>query len=170
MNEVVKPRVADDTVGQHARLALEKALGDTSQAARLLADEVRKNKSLRVALLDPLIEYACHQAVNLECRNNRDKVWSPRNIMRGTEADGVRAVAARNLLIFPLPGGKALGVANRAEIEFAAEFYRKQSDDMSHKSRWLRLVAQSVPDGKKAEDVLSNDRLAELQKEAASDE
>jgi hypothetical protein len=37
---------------------------------------------------------------------------------------------------------------------------------MGAKARWLRLVAQSLPEGKKASDVLSDQRLRELQSEA----
>ncbi len=38
---------------------------------------------------------------------------------------------------------------------------------MIHIGRWLRLTAQSVPDGKTVSDVLDEGRLQEIKEEAA---
>jgi len=40
---------------------------------------------------------------------------------------------------------------------------------MAAKARWLRLVLQSVPEGKTAGDVLTDERLRELQREAQAE-
>ena len=158
-----------DTVSQHAKACLREAGGDVASAAILLERRVMGDKKLKAARLDPRVADACHQAIALEIRKDRERVWTPPNVDRPgmTQQDRVRILAASNLLTFPLPGGKRLGDATRPEIEDAAEFYRKQSNDMAHKATWLRLVAQSIPDGKRAGAVLTDARLRELQQEAA---
>jgi hypothetical protein len=159
-----------DSVSACARLALAEASGDVGKATIILLERVRKDKALRHELLEPLVEYACHQAVSRELRSNRANVWSPpsaRTLERMSHADRVTALAAGTLLMFPLPGGKRLGEAVRDEISQAAVFYDRLATDTSHKARWLRLVAQSIPSGKTVRDTLTDDRLRELQKEVA---
>lgn len=158
-----------DSVATCARLALAESKGDPGKATEKLVARVRKDKALREAILDPLVEYACNQAVMREVRVNRGNVWvppSPERLARMPDAERVRALANGTLLMFPLPGGKRLGEATREEVAEAARFYERQAGDMAHKARWLQLVAQSIPDGKTAGKVLSDERLRDLQTEA----
>lgn len=158
----------DPTVAKHARHALDAAGGDIAQAAALLEQAVRKDKALWKALLDPLVAYACREAVLKQQREKRDRIWNPPSVDRPgiTNEARARILAASNLLMFPLPIGKTLGDATRGEIIEASELYRKQSKDMAHKARWLSLVLQSVPAGKQVKHVLTHERLRELQQEA----
>jgi hypothetical protein len=70
------------------------------------------------------------------------------------------------LLDMPLAGGKKLRDAGRAEIMAQIERYEKQAGNMAHKARWLRLVLQSLPEGKLVGKVITEKRALELFEEA----
>lgn len=169
---------AEDLVAEAARRALDDAEGDVKAATAMLELAVAEPGPLRDALLEPLIAQACSAAIGREIAWRRRGIWTgqksrhagkstPQEIQRQTSR--VVSLAAGTLLMFPLPGGKALGQATRTEIAAAAEFYGRQAADMGSKSRWLQLIAQSVPDGKTVSDVLSDKRLRELQREAQNE-
>lgn len=159
-----------DVIAEAAKAAYDSAGGDLKAAVVALEARVRKERSLYDALTDPLIAQACYDAVRKACHTDRQSVWKEpgTKIVKGKTQNSARIVhlAAGNLLMFPLPGGKKLGEATRSEISSAANFYEKQSGDMAVKARWLRLVAQSLPSGQTVKDVLTDKRLRELQTEA----
>lgn len=164
-----------ELVSEAARRAYDDANGDVQEAARMLEHAARSNSPLRDALVEPLIAGACWDAVRGQVRFKRAAIWHAPNVASGPAAkseavqaqtDRVVHLATGTLRMFPLPGGKRLGEATRQEIAEAAGFYERQAGDMAHKARWLQLVAQSVPAGKTAGDVLTDERLAELQTEA----
>ena len=166
-----------ELVNEAARRALDDANGDAREAARMLEQAARTASPLREALTDPLIAGACWDAVRGQVRKERAAIWTTPNVASGptakpqalaAQADRVVQLATGTLRMFPLPGGKRLGEATRQEIAEAAHFYERQAGDMAHKARWLQLVAQSVPDGRSAGEVLTDQRLAELQAEARS--
>ncbi len=167
-------KLEPDPVADAARKALAEADGDVRVATKALERAVRGNRALRDALLEPLVATACYSAVTAACRQERRKVWTPPTdkLVRSRVHGAYRIVqmAAGNLLAFPLPGGMKLAEATREEVAEATRFYDAQSVDMSWKARWLRLVAQSIPTGKRVGDVLTDKRLGELQAEAARDE
>lgn len=176
MTAVRKVKTGAELVADAARKALNGASGDLRQAALALEAKVRNNASLRAALTEPLIAGACYDAVRVQVKDARAVSWKGREPVvaahpaAADQSTRVVALARGTLLMFPLPtGGKKLGEATRAEIAEAAEFYEKQATDMGQKSRWLRLVAQSIPTNQKAGEVLTEKRLRELQK-AARDE
>lgn len=158
-----------DPVADAARAAFAKASGDVAAATRLMEQVVRANRALRDELTEPLIAGACYGAVRTQCRAVRRQIWSPprREIAR-THADGARRILrhAETLLAFPLLGGRHLGEAQREEVAAAAEFYATQAGDMATKARWLQLIAQSLPKGRKVADVLTEERLRELREAA----
>lgn len=177
MSTSAQRKVKPDPVGEAAKQALVDAEGDAKSAVDLLEAAVRKDFELRMVLTDPLIRGACSDAVRAQIRTERKSSWtsqpkalpSPAKTPAGEPAAQVARVtklAEGNLLMFPLPGGKRLQDASRKEITEAADFYEKQSDDMGTKARWLRLVAQSLPGRKTVGEVLTDDRLRELQAEA----
>jgi len=161
-----------DLVAEAARAAFDAADGDIRVATAKMEQAVRGNRHLRDALTEPLISNACYTAVSAQCRSERKRVWTPParterfTPSKVSGAFRVTQLAAGTLLMFPLPGGKKLGEATREEISEAASFYEAQAGDMATKARWLRLVAQSMPTTAKACDVLSDDRLRELQEAA----
>lgn len=157
------------SISEIARKALGDAGGDVTNAAKMFEEAVRQSRTLRDQLTEPLISEACRAAVRGEVRQERRTVWTPPPAQKPdakVQADRVVHLAAGTLAMFPLPGGKRLGEATREEIATAADFYGRQAADMGAKARWLRLIAQSVPDGKRVGDVLTDKRLRELQEEA----
>lgn len=158
---------AGPSIPEVARECLEKAGGDVRAAVPVMLARVKANRELRDALTAPLLSNACYDAIAQECRVQRRHIWTAPNYAPG--GNGARVIAlATSLLDFPLPGGKRLADATRAEVAHAAEFYVSQAADMNHKGRWLRLVAQSVRDDQRVADALDETRLAELQKEAGN--
>lgn len=184
-----------DLVAEAARRAYDDAGGDVAKAVAMLEQAVRQSRALRDALTEPLIASACYDAVRTQVRVERRSVWRPPTVAPVTSParphqgpnraapassparsqpvadptpDAARVVqlAAGTLLMFPLPGGKRLAEATREEIAAAAEFYERQAGDMATKGRWLRLVAQSIPGKKTVGDVLTDQRLRDLQEEA----
>lgn len=165
-----KRKTETDPVAEVAQQALQHTNGDVKAATAFLEDAVRKDFRLREALTEPLIAQACYDAIRKQSGAERRGVWKPpgEKIVKGPTQNSARVVklAAGNLLMFPLPGGQKLGEATRADITKAADFYEKQSADMAGKARWLRLVAQSLTGKKSVSQVLSDERLRELQTEA----
>lgn len=159
-----------DFVAEAAKAAFDAANGDVQIATKAFEQTVRGNRDLRDQLLDPLVSTACYDAIRRVCHQERRQVWkAPVHqpaVYRGSDAARVVQLAAGNLLMFPLPGGKKLGEASRQEISDAAGFYAQQAGDMAHKARWLQLIAQSVPADKTVGDVMTDERLRELQAEA----
>jgi hypothetical protein len=165
------PVTQEDTVSIAAFRALEEAKGDIRLATEYLIKRVRTDRALKMAILEPLVEYACNNAISRQQRVNRERVWTaPTPRPNTSHSEQIQALARSNLMLFPLPmlNGKLLRDATRGDVILAGDFYAKQAADMAHKGRWLALVGQSIPDGKTVADVLSEDRLRELQKEAAN--
>jgi hypothetical protein len=164
-----------DIVAEAAKRALDDANGEVQKATKQLETWVAQDTALRDALVAPLVAGACYDAIRAQVRTARNTVWTPPRTASGPKAtpeakagqsDRVTKLAAGNLLMFPLPGGKPLRDATRKEIGEAADFYEKQSGDMAVKARWLRLVAQSIPGRKSAGEALTDERLRELHAEA----
>lgn len=156
-----------DIVADAALAALEKSGGNQMEAAKALAARAKRVPEIKAALLEPLLEYACAQAVGVQIRRFRERVWNPPEAPANDRSAALQLMAAEMLSNFPLPGGMMLGDATRADIAKAAHFYETQAKDMAHKGRWLQLVGQGLPDGKRVRDVLSEDRLHELKNKAA---
>lgn len=159
------------TPSRMAALALGKAKGDVQKATRALAAQVRSDDKLYRAVMDSLVDTACYDLVASVCRAQRRKIWSPPAPPAGQSDDRARVVAlgrgtVASLLDFPLPGGMKLRDAKRSDVVSAHEFYATQARDMDGKARWLRLIAQSVPEDRRVGDVLTADRLESLQQEA----
>lgn len=171
MNALRKPK--NDPISEAAKLALDLAKGDVQKATKAFELTIRSNRGLRDQLLEPLIASACYDAIRKVSITDRRSTWRApvERLVPGKVTGSARVVqlAAGNLLMFPLPGGKKLGEATRKDISAASEFYSKQAGDMGHKARWLQLIAQSVPSGKTVNDVLTDKRLRELQREAKSE-
>lgn len=142
--------------------------GDVQAATKHMAARIRADRALRDALTDPLIDVACYDAVSGVIRKERRVVWMAPEVTSDTGARIIQLASgnAASLMDFPLPGGKKLGDATRAEVSAAAEFYRRQAVDMSSKAVWLRFVAQSVPENQRVSEAMTSERLIELRDRA----
>ena len=167
-----KETPAENLVSKAAKKAIQKAGDDLEKAVSAFERSVRKNQDLRDALLEPLVHEACYTVVSRQFRSERRSIWDRAQHTSAPVAQGedqaqrVVHLAIGTLLMFPLPGGMRLGDATRGEIETAAQFYHSQATNMAVKGRWLDLVAKAVPKGKTAGEVLDDERLKALQKQA----
>jgi hypothetical protein len=167
---------ADDMaalIAEAARRAVKEGGGDPRSATDILEAAVRKDQRLRDAIMAPLVRQACYSVVSAEIRRERSTVWNstPKERVERigrSQTQRVIQLAAGTLLMFPLPGGVKLGEATRVQIAEAATFYGRQASDMSDKARWLRLVAERVPEGKTAGQVFTDQALRDLQAEACA--
>lgn len=127
------------TKAELAQAAHTEANGDTGKAASLLYDRIMSDHVLRAEFIEPLVREWCADLIAAECvRKPRAAVWSEA-VNHGSNRRA-RAVV-RSLLDFPLPGGKPLHLATRAEVSDAADFYTRQAEDMAWKARWLTRIA-----------------------------
>lgn len=166
------------TIQEVAKRALDDAGGNIDTAAAMFEKAIRASERLKELLTEPLITRACRDAVMHQMREHRRTIWMsqtapvraaptppPQPDAKG-QAERVVQLAAGTLLMFPLPGGRYLGDATRAEIAEVAVMYSQRATDAGHKARWLQLIAQSVPEGKTVKEALTDARLRELQAEA----
>lgn len=173
MSASFEPDDDTDLVARAARKAYEGAGGNITEATRRLEQAVRASRKLRDDLTEPLLSTACYDAVRVQCRAARHRVWSPsaRALAQHRSDSHRRAVttARARLLDFPLPGGLALGSATRVQVIGAAEAYERQAGDMAWKARWLAMVASALPEGRKVREALTEARLRKMQSEASDD-
>lgn len=157
------PKPKKLTLASVARDALESADGDVQKGVKIMAARVRKNRALFMLLMDPLTDSACYSEIRGICKTDRREIWTAPNYSKSGNGARVKELAAGNLLMFQLPGGKLLGDARREEVEKAAHFYGEQADDMGHKARWLRNIAERVTGDKLVRQVLSDAQLRAMQ-------
>lgn len=151
-------------VPEMARQALAKT--DSLQDAQAyLMRLAGSNDQLYRELTSGYLAQACYDALSGQIRQERSVIFHA--VQPSNEEQRGRIVnLARTLLDFPLPGGMKLRDARRSDLIAAADFYRKQANDMAHKARWLYAIAESV--GKKrVANALSESDIARLQKETA---
>jgi hypothetical protein len=168
----VVPDEPEITFQSLARDAFVSAKRDTRKAARVLDAKLQRlDSDVRVSVLEEAIKMACAEAIGVACRQDRRvRGWIPPNYDAGGNGHRIAALADGNkeiLMNFPLwVGGKRLKEATKNEIADAAQKYLKQGNDMVFKGRWLNLVAASVPENKKAGEVLNEIKLRKLHQEA----
>jgi hypothetical protein len=152
-----------------AAKVLSDADGDVQSATEALVKVIKKDPQLYRALMDPLVREACYSKVREICRSNRQSVWntSQPTPVTGQQAISALAQATRSMLLnFPLPGGKALGDATRAEVETASREYLTNGKNMVVKGRWLAAVARLVPRNCVVRQKLTEQKLQSLKSKA----
>lgn len=157
--------------------ALEKSGGEIKNAVILLEQNVRRCSDLYNAIVESGIKDLCYEAIRLRLMHLRQSIVKQTNTKdralpsadRGFSDTGLSAVAAINLkslMNFPVTGGKRLGDCTHAEVAESAQKYYAQGLTMMSRGKWLALIAQSISGNKLVKDVLTEDRLHELQVEA----
>lgn len=157
-----------DSLTDAARIALATADGEVRRATDLLYERAMTDQAFLDHHFREAIRTACYAAVSGCVRQERRAVFAmpqPTSPERRAQINALASGSIRSLMDFPLPGGKRLGDATRGEVSEAADAYGKQARDMAWKSRWLGHIAQSLPDGKRVADVLTDERLEELRAE-----
>ena len=174
--------LAETPEGREALLSLaaECVAKNTSseEAAAELLRRVGTRGHLYKALIGPYVRIAARELVEAVTRKARKSMWSaaaraPAPAAQSPAAQVARASAASRavaaaLLDFPLPGGRPLRLATRAQVAEAAKRYRAQASDMAWKARWLDRIAAALPDDDTAvANHLDNAALFQLRQEAS---
>lgn len=166
------PGAAGAAIPTLAQIAAEEfaRTGEARTAAQAMARRLFEDDVLREALLEPIVDRICTQAVSEVIRGKRDRVWNPPpqpSAAAGRRRVKVAAAVNRmSLMNFLLPGGKRLGDATGAEVAAAAVFFLKQGRDMMVKGRWCHAIAQAVAPNKVVRRVLDDARLQALRETA----
>jgi hypothetical protein len=158
------------TISEIATNALAAADGDVVRATDAMVTAVMNSKVLYRSLMDPLVKQACYDAIRGQCRAQRRVIWETPQPSASSTRDRIGGLAAGlTLMDFPLPGGIKVGDATRAEVMDASDSYLAQATDNAAKGRWLRLIARHVTGDAKVRDVLTLERLIQLQNLASNE-
>jgi len=162
-----KLKTQNATISELAEQSLLKGGGSVHVGAQIMAQEIKNHLDLYVELMDPLVQGACYDRLRRVTRNDREANWTPPNY-QGDNTSKITHLAAGTLMMFTLPtaGNKLIKMADRTEIEYAAKWYESSADNMTFKARWLRLVADGLPDGKTVGKHFSETELRKLQEQA----
>lgn len=168
------------TLGGLVREALALNNGLVDQATVYLTERLLRDKGLLSSVIRDAVRLAVSSRVEHAICDDRVQIFKAAREVSGNRYDtppqkptrgAVVALAnglGRALLDFPLSGGIALRDATREQVMAQANRYGSLATDASHKEKWLRAIGQSVPDGKLVGDVITDDRAAELFREATA--
>ena len=180
MNAEEKHAESTKALGALAREALEYVAGNTEKAIDRILRQLKNDKILLRQIVEAAVADAVTYRVQSNIRNQRYSIVATidrQNAAAQTidrERDKSRVIVLAEaisscLLDMPLAGGKKLSDASHAEVMAQIDRYEKQSGNMMHKARWLRLIAQSVPTwppGKRVGSIITEKRALELFEEA----
>lgn len=151
-------------ISDMATECLEQAGGDLSAATDAMHERVIADDYLLRILMEPLARQACYDAIRSGIRQERAHIWTAPNYTKGGNGQRLDALAT-TLLDFRLPhAGIILRDAKRADVQAAALWYETSANNMQHKARWLRAVADRIGRGKVGS-KLSAEQLQALQEE-----
>jgi hypothetical protein len=152
------------TLSSLAKSALDASDGDTQKAIDALVSQLSADAGLLRLIIRDAVSDAVSYRVELQMRNKRRQILASTTSTRGAVI-ALSSGLSMALLDFPLANGLKLREATRADVVAAADRYALVSKDMRHKAKWLQAIAQSIPDGKRVGDVMTDERAAELFKE-----
>jgi hypothetical protein len=171
-----KHEASTDALGALARTVLEEVEGNSEKAITRVLFKLNNNPQLLKRIVEAAVRDAVYHRVQHTIRQNRtaiersiDRQKAAQAIDRERDKNRVVALAeaiSSALLDMPIAGGKLLREASRAELTAQIERYEKQAGTMSHRARWLRLILQSMPEGKRVGKVITEQRALELFEEA----
>lgn len=153
-----------------ARKHLTKAKNDVAEATSTMAEEIQDDDKLFRTLMTPHLRNACYDVIRGLVRGDRGKVWVMPQPTAAEEKEAIKH-AARGIMDsywgFPLPDGTYLGLATKAQVIAARDFYAKQANDMGAKARWMDYIAKSLQnDDDVVKDVLKPRKLGALKAKA----
>ena len=155
---------------QIARTCLSTTGNDVEEATAVMVEMLSDEDTLQ-AVIDDAIKLVCETAVGAAMRRERAQIV--RATMRYALPNGRQRAAAfvssvsMSMLDFPLAGGQRLGAAVRSDVERQAALYEEHASDMSHKARWLRRIAERMPEGRAVGDVLDEATVTAMFREAS---
>jgi hypothetical protein len=167
---------ANRTLGKIARRLLAEAANDADAAIVALEARLATDQALRQLLADRAIRALIRARVETAIANERAAVVAERARRGPRRDDGPERVAAlanavRGFMDFPLRGGRVLAEATRAEVLDQARSYALAGASMSHNARWLRAIAERLPDdGARVREALTEAEVAALRATTATTE
>ena len=160
------------TLGSLVRAALEEVDGNAEKAASRVYYQLKNDKPLLEKVIKVAIKLAILDRTHHTIGDRRKSIIRSIDIQQARLRDKDRVVALAEaisscLLDMPMVGGRMrLRDASHADVMAQAERYEKMAGGMSHKARWLRMIAQSVPAGRHVGSVITEKRALELFNEA----
>jgi hypothetical protein len=134
------------------RDALEQSDNNIHDATEMLLEWVNDDESIAELIWKELVPRALLQACRDEVHLQRSKIaesqikerYQNQRSSPEPEKDKVRRKAGmmRMLMDWPLADGRPLCRARGDELHETIKRYDKQAQEMSHRARWLRLIAQ----------------------------
>jgi len=163
------PTLRRPTLNRLASEALIEAAGDWKAATTLFQTWVEGDADLLRELAAPAIAGLCWKHVRAAAQQQRTHYWSATAQPNVDQTNGLSAVGATTLMDYPLAGGKRLGDATAGELLAEAETYATLARVTALRGRWLRLIAERLPDGATVESTLSVADVEGLQREVERD-
>ncbi len=151
-----------------ARDALNRNGGSVNAAVADLVALLQQDVATLRAVIHDAVTDAVTYRVQHEIRNRRSAIVAQQS--RPEPRGQVVALAAgitASLLDMPLAGGTKLRDADRDAVLDQSRRYEAISSDTGRKARWLALIGQSVPPGRKVGEIITERRAADLWTEVA---
>ena len=146
-----------------AKECLEEAKGDWNLAHDIGMERFKKHPKLLLELLAAHISEIFWLYIRRIAKQQRMLGPMSSSSSPSTSKDGQRLMGMRNLLAFPLTGGKRVGDATRPELIEQGKLYKMMASSNAQRDRWFSLVAAALPDDRKlVSDVFDNEQLNEL--------
>ena len=131
------------------RKTIDRNEGDRPKAVEKLFSAIKSDRELWDELAAPAIRVWCEQQVNRMIGSDRRASVSRTTGLPGNGNGRVRALAATNLLNFPLRSGKLLRHATVAEVEADAAAYDRHIAAESVNRDFERLIVKNAKDRSK---------------------
>jgi hypothetical protein len=137
---------------------------DQEGAEWLLLEKLRDNPPLMVSILDGIV----HDAIRQHMRSVRRKIQN--TATQNGEPESARLAEMQNAkevqaewYRMPMPGGKKLGEATKADLLEAAKFHRGQSKANNKQARLYERISKKLPsDSSLVSAELSEDQIDEI--------
>jgi hypothetical protein len=173
LSDVMIPPTETPTLYRLAVVALAENDNNTDAAEEYLIELFQSDPDLLRALVRGAVKSAVTTNVGGVIRDQRKAIIARQEYSK-ERADAAGARIAHNfvrvvksLLDFPLSKGTLLKDATNVEVLASADRYEKQSSTMAHRARWLRALAERVPNGQRVGDVLTESNVKEIYDSAA---
>ena len=150
MSELVKEKA--DTIYTLARQFVDESEGDRSLACRTLAGRLNANPDL----LMPIIDSVSRVIVGKQLRHTRKAIERSNDRARERmRINGMKSTMRLFWLDYPMIDGTRLGDSDRYTVNRTADNLIEQGQVCMRKGRFFQSIAQSLSEGQKVSDVLS---------------
>lgn len=155
-------------LSESVKQAFDASGGDVVRASQMLAEMATQNQELYLLLTESYLKQACYDSVRKHCQSVRARIWNAPNYEQSGKNSKVRALRHANMLMdLPLPNGKRIGDATKADLLDAADAYNKQASKMTAEAAWWRMIATRINGKQMVKNVLTEKHLRALKEKAA---